>query len=175
MPDPEKEEPKLIIDEDWKESVQREKEQAAKQQQAGAETVSAPGETSPSSDSSPSSETPSPSETDRLGETDQSEPGPPGRETETEAAAGASREANGLPPASFELLVTTLATQAMMALGQLPDPSGKPAKVEKPIAKHYIDMLAVLEEKCKGNLDAGEQKLISEVLHNLRMGFVATR
>lgn len=164
MPDPEKQEPKLIVDEDWKEAVQREKEQAAKPKEQG----SAAAESAPAPDAPPSDATP-------AGESARDESARSASARGASTSAGASSEAAGLPPASFELLVTTLATQAMMALGQLPDPSGQPGKVEKPIAKHYIDMLGVLEEKCKGNLSDGEQKLISEVLHNLRMGFVATR
>lgn len=158
MSDAEKDEPKLSIDEDWKETVQREKEQATKQKEAAA----APG----SSGSVPSESATSEADAAGAGGAAVSEPAKPGAADET---------ADSLPPANFDFLVTTLATQAMMALGQFPGPDGKMGQVEKPIAKHYIDLLAVLEEKTAGNLDAGEQKLISEVLHNLRMTFVAVK
>ena len=78
-----------------------------------------------------------------------------------------------LPPATFPILVTTFATQAMAALGQLPDPiEGKPV-VRKELAKFQIDMLGVLEEKTKGNLSAEESSMLTDVLHQLRMAFVA--
>ena len=61
----------------------------------------------------------------------------------------------------------------MAALGQLPDPiEGKPV-VRKELAKFQIDMLAVLEEKTKGNLSAEESSMLTDVLHKLRMAFVA--
>ena len=78
-----------------------------------------------------------------------------------------------LPPATFPILVTTFATQAMAALGQLPDPiEGKPV-VRKELAKFQIDMLGVLEEKTKGNLSSEESSMLTDVLHQLRMAFVA--
>ena len=78
-----------------------------------------------------------------------------------------------LPPATFPILVTTFATQAMAALGQLPDPiEGKPV-VRKEVAKFQIDMLGVLEEKTKGNLSSEESSMLTDVLHQLRMAFVA--
>ncbi len=78
-----------------------------------------------------------------------------------------------LPPATFPILVTTFATQAMAALGQLPDPiEGKPV-VRKELAKFQIDMLGVLEEKTKGNLSSEESNMLTDVLHQLRMAFVA--
>ncbi len=77
-----------------------------------------------------------------------------------------------LPPATFPILVTTFATQAMTALGQLPDPiEGKPV-VRKELAKFQIDMLGVLEEKTKGNLSSEESTMLTDVLHQLRMAFV---
>ncbi len=79
------------------------------------------------------------------------------------------------PPASFEVLVSMLFTQAMATLGQIPDPiSGKP-KVNKPYAKHYIDTLEMIGDKTKGNLSSDESKILSEALHALRMVYVDTK
>ena len=77
-----------------------------------------------------------------------------------------------LPPASFSVLVTTLATQALATMGQIPGEDGKPM-VQLAHAKHFIDTLSVLEEKTKGNLEADEMVMLSNVLHELRMMFVA--
>lgn len=126
----EPEEPKLIIDEDWKTQVQREKEQLKT--------------------------TPSPQ--------DQA------------AEKNSSGEALPQPPeASFPLLVHTLATQAMAALGQIPDEHGNPLPVSFEYAKHFIDMLGMVEEKTKGNLSDDESSFLSEALHGLRLVFVAAR
>ena len=145
-------EPKLIVDEDWKEQVQREKEMAGK-----GDAASGAGE----------------SGAEETAEAAQRSEDPQQEVAEQEvASAAAGDEMPQMPPASFDFLVTTLATQAMMALGQMPGPDGKPEKVQKPIAKHYIDLLGVLEEKTKGNLEANEQKMLGGILHELRMIFL---
>ncbi|MCA8984633.1 MAG: DUF1844 domain-containing protein [Planctomycetaceae bacterium] len=81
-------------------------------------------------------------------------------------------DASQLPPANFSLLVTLFTTQAMTALGLLPNPMTGKAAPELPLAKHYIDLLSVLEQKTRGNLDAGEARLLGDSLHELRMMFV---
>lgn len=78
-----------------------------------------------------------------------------------------------MPPASFSMLVSTIVTQCLVALGQVPDPfSGKP-EYNLPVARHFIDTLAVLQDKTKGNLSADETDMLNDVLHQLRMAFVA--
>ena len=78
-----------------------------------------------------------------------------------------------LPPASFPMLVSTLVTQALVGLGQLPDPYSGQAEYNLPVAGHFIDTLAVLEQKTKGNLSADESGMLTDVLHQLRMAFIA--
>ena len=113
------EDPKIIVDDDWKEQVQREKEELQKETEAP-----------------------------------QSEP--------------------DIPPASFAMLVSSLSTQALAALGYIPDPvSGQPM-VNRDLAKHLIDILGILEEKTQGNLDENESALITETVHQLRMAFVSS-
>ncbi len=76
------------------------------------------------------------------------------------------------PPASFEMLVTMFFTQAMAALGQIPNPMTGVAEISKPHAKHYIDTLDIIGVKTKGNLSSDESKMLSEALHALRMMYV---
>lgn len=116
--------PKIIVDDDWKDQAQREKEQLQR-------------------------------ERDRSG-------GPQGATDE-------------LPPASLPMLVSMLSTQTMAALGFLSDPNGGPTEVSLGLAKHFIDTLAVLEEKTAGNLDADEAELLRSTLHQLRMAFVQVK
>ncbi len=71
--------------------------------------------------------------------------------------------------------MTTLATQAMVALGQLPDPFENKPVVNLELAQHHIDMLAMLEAKTKGNLDPDEAEMLAAVLHQLRMVYVMMR
>ena len=111
--------PKIIVDDDWKSQVEKEKEELQKKMEQ---------------------------------DTQQSE----------------------MPEASIPMLVSTMATQALANLGQIPDPiEGKPV-IRKPLAKHFIDTLAVIEEKTTGNLTDEEQEMLQGTLHQLRMVFVNT-
>lgn len=79
-----------------------------------------------------------------------------------------------LPPANFSMLVSMFTTQAMVGLGVLPNPVSNKAEPQPELAKHFIDLLGMLEEKTKGNLDDQEAELLDSTLHQLRMAFVAT-
>jgi len=125
------EEPKLIIDDDWKERVQSEKE-------AAAASIAA------NKDETPDAE---------------AQKGTP------QDDAQATPE---LPPASFATLVHSLTAQALASLGQIPDAEGK-TRIEIGLGKHFIDTLAVLEEKTKGNLDEEEAGALAKMLYELRM------
>ncbi|HEY2761760.1 MAG TPA: DUF1844 domain-containing protein [Pirellulales bacterium] len=77
-----------------------------------------------------------------------------------------------LPPASLTFLCTTIATQAMIALGQVPNPITGKVDVRLKQAKHYVDTLGMLEEKTKGNRTVEESALLDDLLHQLRMAYV---
>lgn len=78
-----------------------------------------------------------------------------------------------VPPASFELLIQTLASQAMVALGIMKNPMTDKIDVQPMMAKHFIDTLDILQQKTKGNLTPDETKLIEMATHQLRMAYVA--
>lgn len=116
--------PKLIIDDDWKRQAQEEKKKLAEDEKKAKE---APG--------------------------------------------GAGMEPGQLPPPSFEFLITTFATEAFLAMGVMEHPKlGRMQNLE--LAKFNIDLLAVLEEKTKGNLTPQEKNLLDQTLHQLRITFV---
>jgi hypothetical protein len=77
-----------------------------------------------------------------------------------------------LPPASFTFLVLSLRAQAEMQLGLMN--FGQEEKVEPDLdmARHTIDLMAVLVEKTKGNLTLEEQRLTENSLTELRFRFV---
>ena len=79
------------------------------------------------------------------------------------------------PPATFDFLIHTLFTQALMALGRIPNPITKQAHKNLATARHFVDTLAMLEQKTLGNLTDEERRLLEEVLHQLRMQIVAER
>lgn len=76
------------------------------------------------------------------------------------------------PPATFEFLVQTLFTQALMAFGRVPNPITQQSLKNLDTARHFIDMLEMLEKKTAGNLEQEEQRLLDEVLHQLRMTYM---
>jgi hypothetical protein len=85
-----------------------------------------------------------------------------------------TEEQSQLPPADFEGLVSFFATQAYFALGLIRSKEDKDKKVEPDLeaAQYHIDMLSLLEQKCKGNLTEQEQQLLQGTLGQLRMLFV---
>ena len=94
-------------------------------------------------------------------------------EQEAEAAAEAGPEGQRqIPPASFEMLVSTMVTQTMFPLGAIPDPQTGQRYMDLDVAKHHVDMLGILVEKTKGNLDEDEAKLIDQALYECRMHYV---
>jgi hypothetical protein len=75
-------------------------------------------------------------------------------------------------PTPFLMLVGGLAGQAHVGLGLRSDPITNKAAKDLPTARQAIDLLAMLEEKTKGNLSAEESHLLGAVLADLRLAFV---
>jgi hypothetical protein len=120
------EEKKIIVDEDWKQEAQREKEILAAKEKA---------------------------EKEEKKEEEPQERGP-------------------LPEGNLAALISMLATQALFAMGLLQVKGQQERKPDLELAKYNIDMLSTLEDKTKGNLTDEEQKVLSNTLSELRMGYV---
>jgi len=135
--------PKIHIDSDWKAEAQREKERLAQQAKSKAQ-AQAQAQTQAQAGASPA--------------------GGAGQ-----AGGGAAHE---LPPANFETLMGLLATQALMYLGAYADPRTGQPMVDLDVARHHIDLLAVLEEKTKGNLEDEEARSLASMLYELRSRYV---
>tara|TARA_Y100001933_G_scaffold11960_1_gene10430 strand:- start:8751 stop:9200 length:450 start_codon:yes stop_codon:yes gene_type:complete len=101
-----------------------------------------------------------------------SDPGDPAA-TVKSANEKASQEIP-LPPADFTTIVSMLATQAMLNLGTLPNPMTGKTDRNLPQAKHAIDLVEVLQEKTKGNCNPQEEAMLQNLLHELRMAYVAS-
>ena len=133
MPEEKTQEPRIIVDEDWKSRVEEERRAAerAGQKPSAGESQSAPA-------------------------ADTAQRGP-------------------MPPATLSFLVTTLATQAMVSLGEVPDPFSGTTELRLPEARHFIDTLTMLEEKTAGNRTPEESTLLDGFLHQLRMAYVEAK
>lgn len=80
-----------------------------------------------------------------------------------------------LPKVDFSMLVLSLSQTALVHLGEAADPESPEEKASQhdlPLARQTIDMLGMLQEKTRGNLDGSEERLIDQVLYDLRMRFV---
>jgi len=86
---------------------------------------------------------------------------------------GSTPEApRALPALDFSTLILSMASTAMVQLGVVPGPGGDAPGRDLDAAKQAIDILAILEEKTRGNLDDGEQKLLASLLYDLRVAYV---
>ncbi|MCO6432004.1 MAG: DUF1844 domain-containing protein [Deltaproteobacteria bacterium] len=77
-----------------------------------------------------------------------------------------------MPDITFSSFIMSLATQALMQLGEIKAPPGMNIEVDPAAAKQTIDILGVIEAKTAGNLDQDEKHLLDEILRNLRLSFV---
>ncbi|MDF1564218.1 MAG: DUF1844 domain-containing protein [Deltaproteobacteria bacterium] len=78
-----------------------------------------------------------------------------------------------LPPVDFSTFVLSLASSALVHLGEVVHPeTGEPAR-NLPLARQTIDMLAMLQEKTRGNLSKDEATYLESILYDLRLRCVA--
>jgi hypothetical protein len=87
-------------------------------------------------------------------------------------AAQAGRDALD-DPASFLSLIMSLASNAAASLGMMPHPVTGETGVDLKTAKHWIDVLGMLEQKTHGNLDPQEGQVLEGLLADLRMQYVS--
>jgi len=81
--------------------------------------------------------------------------------------------ADGMPEARFDLFLSGLAVDALIALGDMPHPATRKPAQHLAHARYLIDLLGILEEKTKGNLTADEARLMKDTLYQLRMRYLA--
>ena len=73
---------------------------------------------------------------------------------------------------TFSSFVMSLATQAMVQLGQMAAPPGMEIPVDIESGKGTIDILGMIHHKTRGNLSSEEAKFLEDVLHTLRVSYV---
>lgn len=89
--------------------------------------------------------------------------------TKPESASADAEDS--LPAIDFATFVLSLSHSALMHLGDAPDPSGGALKRDVTMAKQTIELLAVLQEKTAGNLNGEEERLLDQVMYDLRMRY----
>lgn len=89
------------------------------------------------------------------------------------AATGTGEETGDfLGEVNFYNFILSLSTTAMFHFGDFPDPKTKEAEKNLAAAKHTIDILCMLKEKTRGNLEEQEKKLLDGILYELQMRYV---
>lgn len=110
------------------------------------------------------------------------QPSQPSQHSEATVPPGASAVKTGrtspvLPAGetteiSFATFMVGLSTQALFHLGEIADPQGGDPQEDLPAAQQLIDIIGMLKEKTRGNLDHDEQTLLDAILFELRMKYV---
>lgn len=96
---------------------------------------------------------------------------PPAPETSPEAPPEAPQEPP-LPEITFSSFLISLGSSAFIHLGDIPDPVSGEIKKDLPLAKQTIDLLGLLREKTRHNLQEDEERLFDHLLYDLRMRYV---
>lgn len=78
-----------------------------------------------------------------------------------------------LPEVDFPSFIMSLSTSVFIHLGEIPDPTTNQKNINLPLAKQTIDLIAMLKQKTEGNRTKDEDRLMEELLYNLRMKFLA--
>jgi hypothetical protein len=86
----------------------------------------------------------------------------------------AARESGDMPfpEINFASFIISLSSSAFVHLGDMPDPATGEVKKNISLAKQTIDLLGLLREKTRNNLQEEEEKLFDHLLYDLRMRYV---
>jgi hypothetical protein len=105
------------------------------------------------------------------------QPAPPPRQAEPPRAASEAssqwQQAAGLPEVDFSTFLLSLSTSVLYHLGMVEEDDGSVPEPNLPLAKQSIDILGLLQSKTRGNLTPDEANLLQNLLHDLRLRFVA--
>ncbi len=120
--------------------------------------ISTPDE-SRSSDSSSHAEVPRP-------------PEEPGMSSASQAGTRETPSPPLRPEISFSSFILGLTTQALMYMGEIPPAPDQPKQTDLSAAQQMIEVLAMLQQKTAGNLEASEEAMLGNALFDLRMRYV---
>lgn len=86
-----------------------------------------------------------------------------------------SEKKESLPKIDFSSFILSLYSSGLVQLGKVEDPSTGKKSVNISLARHTIDMIAMLEKKTKGNLTQEEANLLKALLSEIRLAFVEAK
>ncbi len=88
------------------------------------------------------------------------------------ATGDTSTKGEALPEIDFNSFIFSLSTSALIQLGEIEDPFTQKTAKNLPLAKQTIDLIGMLKEKTKGNLTTQEERVIENILYDLRMRYI---
>jgi hypothetical protein len=91
---------------------------------------------------------------------------------EARVAGGSGGHGAALAEINFSAFLMSLSTEALVHLGEMPDPASGEQQRDLAMAQQLIDILGMLRDKTRGNLDHDEQALLDAILFDLRMKYV---
>ncbi len=86
--------------------------------------------------------------------------------------ASKASDEDALPHVDFSTFVLSLSHSALMHLGEAPHPDTGKLEKSLPLARQTIDLIALLEDKTKGNLSGEEERLVGQILYDLRIRYL---
>ena len=88
---------------------------------------------------------------------------------------GKSKQQESMPRIDFTTLVMSFASAAIINMGKVPDPMTGQVQKNFGFAQQNIDIIALLQEKTRGNVSEEEGKMMEQVLYELRLEFVEAK
>lgn len=105
--------------------------------------------------------------------TDTSAPSaPPDNPRHAERVSDRPKAGAAEPPITFVTFLVGLSTQVLVHLGEIPDPGTGQIQRDLEAAQNIIDLIGIIRDKTRGNLDKDEQPMIDNILFDLRMRYV---
>jgi hypothetical protein len=80
-----------------------------------------------------------------------------------------------LPKIDFSSFILSIYSTGLVQLGKVEDPSTGEKAINLDLAKHTIDLIALMEEKTRGNLNEEEDNLLKTLLDEIRLAFVEAK
>ena len=97
----------------------------------------------------------------------------------TKQGCGCAQQSQGqnvggipMPQVTFSTFILSLASSALMQLGEVPNPDTGQVEEDLRMARHTIDILDMLRSKTQACLDAEETRLLDGILYEVRMKYV---
>jgi hypothetical protein len=91
---------------------------------------------------------------------------------ESEVDAGNAAASGEFPQIDFTTFVLSLSHSVLVHLGDAPNPVDGTSDQNLPMARQTIDLLGLLEQKTRGNLNGEEERVLQQALYDLRLRYV---